>query len=85
MSTMTAECPDPSDLRVGQLDELKFSQMKELAEFLIRCIEDGMKIVEILEKDTKVKTKMMRMSVTTYASLLKDLTVAYEKRVKEGN
>lgn len=85
MSTMTAECPDPSDLRVSQLDELKFPQMKELAESLIRCIEDGMKVVEILEKDTKVKTKMLRVGVTTYASLLKDVTVAYEKRVKEGN
>ena len=83
--TMTIEVLDKSDLRVDELDKLSFSQLRDLGGCLIRCIEDGMKIVEILEKDTKVKTKMMRMGVTTYASLLKDVTVVFEKRVKEEN
>jgi hypothetical protein len=82
---MTIEVLDMSDMRVDELDKLTFSQLKDLAGYLIRCIEDEMKIVEILEKNTEIKTKMLRVGVTTYAGLLKDVSIAYEKRVKEEN
>lgn len=82
--TMTIEVLDKSDLRVDELDKLKFSLLRELAETLIHYIENGMRIVEILEKDTDVKTKMIRVGITNAATLLRDVSTAYENRVQEG-
>ena len=81
---MTAECLDPSDLRVEQLTSLKFSDLEELAKSMLAMVENGMVAVEILEKKTNVSTKMLRVGITTMANLLRDISVAYEERVKEG-
>ena len=83
MTTMTEECPDTGDLRVEQLRKLTFSQLDDLAKGLIASVESGMRVIRILEENTDIKTKMMRMGITTFINLIKEVSVAYEERVKE--
>ena len=81
---MTAECPDPSDSRIEQLKSLTFTQLEDLAKGLLDTAEAGMKVIELLEKNTEVKTKMLRVGITSFINLIKDVSVEYEGRVKEG-
>ncbi len=84
MITMTVECSDSSESVAEQLKSLTYKQLDELARSLVDAAESGMKAIEILEKDTKIKTRSLRTGVTFFVNLIKDVYVAYEERVKEG-